>query len=166
MPKRRKTADNTGPAPGYPDDFLAALRLLGMAMEEVAAAGQQRPVLVGGAALELWTAGQYVSRDLDLVAVDPAPIEAALIARGFRREDRRGHLLRGLHHPELGIGVECVMPTAIKNGRWHESFFGAPPPTHPARDTNRRNRWKSQRFRRLVSVVPCSTDAPIVGSCA
>lgn len=77
-------------------------------MEEVASAGNQRPVLVGGAALELWTAGQYISRDLALVVVDPAPIEAALIARGFRREDRRGHLLRGLYHPTLGIGVECV----------------------------------------------------------
>jgi hypothetical protein len=44
-----------------------------------------------------------------------------------------------------------VIPTAIKNDRWYESFFGAPPPANPARDTNRRNRWKSQRFRRLVS---------------
>jgi hypothetical protein len=30
-------------------------------------------------------------------------------------------------------------------------LFGAPPPANPARDSNRRNRWKSQRFRRLVS---------------
>src|SRR5271168_1497740 len=46
----------------------------------------------------------------------------------------------------------AVIPTVIKNDRWHESLFGAPPPANPARDTNRRNRWKSQRFRRLVSV--------------
>src|ERR1700674_606658 len=43
------------------------------------------------------------------------------------------------------------IPTVIKNDRWYESLFGAPPPANPARDTNRRNRWKSQRFRRLVS---------------
>jgi hypothetical protein len=122
MPKRRKIGDSTRPAAGYPEDFLAALRLLGMAMEEVAAAGHQRPVLVGGAALELWTAGQYVSHDLDLVVVDPAPIEVALIARGFRREDRRGHLLRGLYHPELEIGVECVSG-ALFDGRADRRFL-------------------------------------------
>jgi len=93
-----------------------------MAMEEVAAAGHQRPVLVGGAALELWTAGRYVSRDIDLVVVDPAPIEAALIAHGFRREDRRGHLLRGLYHPELAIGVECVSG-ALFDGRADRRFL-------------------------------------------
>jgi hypothetical protein len=93
---------------GYPEAFIAARRLLGAAMEEVALGGNQRPVLVGGAALELWPAGECISRDLALVVVDPAPIEAALIARGFRREDRRGHLLRGLYHPTPGIGVACV----------------------------------------------------------
>src|SRR5271163_4406308 len=48
-----------------------------------------------------------------------------------------------------------LIPPAIKNDRWYESLFGALPPLlplgNPARNTNRRNRWKSQRFRRLVS---------------
>ncbi len=95
-------------ADGFSSEFLAALRLLGSAMEEVAAAGFPRPILVGGAALQLWTTGLYVSGDFDLLAVDPAPMEAALIARGFRREDRRGRLLRGLYHPGLTMGVEFI----------------------------------------------------------
>jgi hypothetical protein len=40
--------------------------------------------------------------------VDPTPIEAALVARGFQREDRPGHLMRGLYHPTLDLGVEFV----------------------------------------------------------
>ena len=39
----------------------------------------------------------------------------------------------------------------MKNDRRYESLLGAPPPANPARDTNRRNCWKSQRSRRLVS---------------
>jgi hypothetical protein len=80
----------------HPDRFtpecIEALRLLGSAMEEVTAANQQCPILVGGAALQLWTTGRYVSGDFDLVGVDPKPMEEALIKRGFRREDRRGCL--------------------------------------------------------------------------
>ena len=93
---------------GFTPEFIEALRLLGSAMEEVTAANQQRPILVGGAALLLWTTGRYVSGDFDLVGVDPKPMEEALIRRGVRREDRRGHLKRDLYHPTLDIGVEFV----------------------------------------------------------
>jgi hypothetical protein len=93
---------------GFPQKFLAALGLIAEAAEAFARAGQGRPVLVGGAAVELWTTGRYLSGDFDLVAADPAPIESALIERGFRREDRRGHIVRGLYHPALGMGVEIV----------------------------------------------------------
>ncbi len=31
----------------------------------------------------------------------------------------------------------------MKNDRWYESWFGAPPPANPARDTNGLDRWKS-----------------------
>jgi hypothetical protein len=98
----------TQTADGFTPEFVEALRLIGSAMAELRAANLQCPVLVGGAALQLWTTGRYVSGDFDLVGVDPAPMEAALIARGFRREDRPGHLLRGLYHPSLDIGVEFV----------------------------------------------------------
>ena len=95
-------------ADGFLPAFVAALRLLSDAEEEVAAASQPRPVLVGGAAVELWTTGRYLSGDLDLLTPDTSAIEAALLARGFRREDRQGWLRRGLYHPELCFGIEFV----------------------------------------------------------
>jgi hypothetical protein len=42
------------------------------------------------------------------------------------------------------------MPTVIKNDRWDNGLFRTPPPANPARNANRRNRWKSQRFRRFA----------------
>ena len=57
---------------GFTPEFVDALRLIGSAMEEVRAADLQCPVLVGGATLQLWTTGQYVSGDFDLVGVDPS----------------------------------------------------------------------------------------------
>ncbi len=43
-----------------------------------------------------------------------------------------------------------TIPTVIKNDRWFESWFGAPPPANPARDTNGLDRRKSHRSRPLV----------------
>ena len=104
-------SDPGGQPDGFPPDFVAALRLLGAAVEEVVRLGHPAPVLVGGAAVELWTNGAYVSGDFDLVAGDPAPLEASLLARGFRREDRQGRILRGLYHPDFDIGIEFVSGT-------------------------------------------------------
>ncbi len=93
---------------GFPPEFVAALRILADAVDEIVRAGQPSPIIVGGAAVELWTSGRYLSGDFDLVTPSPVPLEEALVARGFRREDRSGHIVRGLYHPTLGIGVECV----------------------------------------------------------
>jgi len=93
---------------GFPPDFVEALKILASASQEVAALGLPGAILVGGAAVEIWTNGRYVSGDFDLVTSDSEPLERALIARGFRREDRSGRLLRGLYHPTLGIGIEFV----------------------------------------------------------
>jgi|SRR5580658_6237100 hypothetical protein len=58
-------------------------------------------------------------------------------------------------------------------GRWYESLFGVTKPVlgrafgptrgpaNPARDTNRRKRRKSQRFRRLVLQMQLEDDAPV-----
>ncbi len=76
---------------------MEALRLISSAMEELRAANLQCPVVAGGAAMQLWTTGRYLPGDFDLVGVDPTPMETTLITRGFRREDRPGHLTRGLY---------------------------------------------------------------------
>src|SRR5271155_1281770 len=88
---------------------------------------------------------------------DPLPT-LRLAPHGTRRTARGRCDSLGLHRGGLAPPAPCrspgALPTAIKNDRWYESLFGAPPQLlsvgNPARDTNRRNRWKSQRFRRLV----------------
>jgi hypothetical protein len=89
-------------------EFIEALALLAKACDDVAARGFDRPILVGGAAVEFHTGSAVVSGDFDFVAADQRAFEEALIACGFRREDRRGRLLRGFYHPELSLGVEVV----------------------------------------------------------
>ncbi len=45
--------------------------------------GEDRPVLVGGAALELFTGGAYITGDLDFVGTVPSSVEDALREAGF-----------------------------------------------------------------------------------
>ncbi len=49
---------------------------------------ESRPVLVGGAAVELFTAGAYTTGDLDLVGTVPARVARALAREGFVKRGR------------------------------------------------------------------------------
>jgi hypothetical protein len=89
-------------------EFIQALTLLARASDDVVAQGYTRPVLVGGAAVEFHTGSAVTSGDFDFVSPSQTAFEEALISYGFRREDRRHHLLRGLYHPDFGLGVEVV----------------------------------------------------------
>lgn len=89
-------------------EFIEALSLLARASDDVASKGYERPILVGGAAVEFNTGSAVVSGDFDFVTPDQRAFEEALIVRGFRKEDRAGRLLRGLYHPDLMLGVEVV----------------------------------------------------------
>jgi hypothetical protein len=86
-----------------------------------------------------------------------------------RREQRRSRNSVLVPLPKLAAQARSALPrdprqhlipTALKNDRRYKSLFGAPPPpsraqspANPARNTNRRKRWKSQRFPRLVLSV-------------
>ncbi len=96
------------PPSGFRPEFTEALALLARAFDMVVAGGHARPVLVGGASVEFYTGGAITSGDFDVVTGAQAALEAALVDVGFRREDRAGHLLRGLYHPTLAMGVEIV----------------------------------------------------------
>ena len=88
--------------------FIEALSLLAKACDDLADKGYERPILVGGGAVEFHTGSLVVSGDFDFVTDDQLAFEEALIEHGFRREDRVNRLLRGLYHPQLSIGVEVV----------------------------------------------------------
>jgi hypothetical protein len=51
-------------------------------------ATEERPVLVGGSAVELYTGGAYVTGDLDFVGSVPTSVAAALRKNGFRKQGR------------------------------------------------------------------------------
>jgi hypothetical protein len=92
----------------YRPEFVAALALLAEAFDEVVAVGYDRPIIVGGAAVEFYTGGAVVSGDFDVLTAAQAELESALIRRGFVRPNAPGMLLRGLYHPELAVGFEVV----------------------------------------------------------
>lgn len=89
-------------------EYLEALRLLSRAFHAVEERTGSRPVIVGGSAVEYYTAGTITSGDFDLVAPDAEVVAEALVEVGFRREDRRGTRLGGLYHPQLLIAVDFV----------------------------------------------------------
>lgn len=85
--------------------FRDALIVLADASRRLEEAGVARPVLVGGAAVEFYTASHFVSGDFDIVIPSQAKLEAVLREMGFETP-RDG--TRGLHHYAKNIGVEVV----------------------------------------------------------
>lgn len=86
----------------YRSEFVAALALLAEAFDDVVAAGYERPIIVGGAAVEFYTGGAVASGDFDVLTAGQKELEAALLHRGFVRPSGPGVLTRGLYHPQLG----------------------------------------------------------------
>jgi hypothetical protein len=82
-----------------PRDFEDALRALAIAFEAYRRSTGAQAVLVGGAVAAIYTAGQFMSCDFDVVAADDTEFDAAMLSAGFVREQRPGRLLVGYHHP-------------------------------------------------------------------
>ncbi|WP_017669147.1 hypothetical protein [Sandarakinorhabdus sp. AAP62] len=93
--------------------FDAALTVLAEVSDAVAAQGFPRPVLVGGAAAELYSGSAIATGDFDLVAIRQDVVEAALQARGFVKPSGPGLLTRGWVHPDLALGFEIVADTLM-----------------------------------------------------
>lgn len=92
----------------YRPVFEAALRLLARVSRAVAARGALPPVLVGGGAVELFTASAIATGDLDLSIVRDDVLGDELQSAGFIRPSGPGSLTRGWIHPTLGLGIEVV----------------------------------------------------------
>lgn len=80
------------------------LRLAAVLTDAFKAVGY-KPVLVGGAAVEVYTRAAYMTVDLDFVAPSGAATSRVMAALGFRREGRVWY------EPELGIVVEFPSST-------------------------------------------------------
>ncbi|MEK0085525.1 hypothetical protein [Benzoatithermus flavus] len=104
-------------------EYVETLRLLARAFALYEVQGYERPIIVGGSAVEYYTHGAVESGDFDLVEADERALGGALEAVDFVRENRAGHLLRGFYHPELLTGVEIVSGTLF-DGRTDRSRSG------------------------------------------
>jgi len=65
------------------------------------------PVLVGGGALEFYTAGGYATKDVDLALPAAPEVDAAFTALGFEKEGRYWF------HPELDLLFEAPAPAGL-----------------------------------------------------
>lgn len=89
--------------------FLAGLRSLATVFDSYHTATGRRPVLVGGAAVSIFTGGLVASGDFDVIAPREDAWDRAVAAQGWRREDRHGYLRFGWYHPDIPeIGVQLV----------------------------------------------------------
>ena len=92
-----------------PDDYIEVLSTLGSAATLYRNETGGEMVLVGGGATSVLTGGSFHSADFDMVAMMDDAFERAMLATGFRHEDRSGHLLIGYYHPDHpGYGVQQV----------------------------------------------------------
>ena len=70
--------------------------------------GFTAPILVGGGAVELYTAGAIATGDFDLVTARQEEFEAVLREYGFTKPGGPGHTQLGWVHPTLRLGFEIV----------------------------------------------------------
>lgn len=89
-------------------EFRNALALLVTAIRHLRQRGREAPILVGGAAVELFTGGAITSGDFDFVSPHQDEFFAELLKLGFERPTQPGWLTRSLFHPTLGFGVQVV----------------------------------------------------------
>lgn len=102
------------PAPSpYRPEFAAALRLFAQVSEAMHMRGFQRPILVGGAAVEFWSNSAINTGDFDLCTPRQEVLEEEMLRAGFVRPAGIGQLLRGWVHPGLKLGFEVVANTPM-----------------------------------------------------
>ncbi|AOR76865.1 hypothetical protein [Novosphingobium resinovorum] len=98
---------------GWRAQFENALRVLARISRAMDEAGHRPPILVGGAAVEIYTGGQVTTGDFDLSCGRQDLLEEQLVRFGFQRPTGAGKATRGWVHPELGLGFEVVSDTLL-----------------------------------------------------
>lgn len=100
----------------FRQEYVEALRLIAAVFDDYEARTGVRPILVGGAVVEYYTAGDIISGDFDIIAGDQQVFTEAMKVHNFQQENRAGRLRRGFYHEHLDIGVELVSG-ALFDGR-------------------------------------------------
>ncbi len=85
---------------GLPADYVRLLEHLGRAFTAYHAATSTYPILVGGAATAIGTAGGFMSADFDVIAADDHAFATAMRNAGFIAQNGLGHLAGGFVHPD------------------------------------------------------------------
>ena len=94
-------------------EFEAALRYFARASGALTGQGFDPPILVGGAAVELFTRSAVATGDFDVSTARQHAFEEALRGLGFERPTGVGKATRGWVHPDLGLGFEVVSSTLL-----------------------------------------------------
>lgn len=89
-------------------EFIAVLEIIAKATKKMHDEGASEPILVGGAAVEVYTQGAFPSGDFDIAVIRQKEFEGILMSLGFERDSRPHALERGLYHPKYGYGLEVV----------------------------------------------------------
>jgi hypothetical protein len=97
----------------YRPEFEAALRLFARVSEAMKARGFQAPVLVGGAAVEIYSLSAIATGDFDIATGAQDAFEEELQRHSFIRPSGPGIMTRGWVHPELALGFEVVTSTLL-----------------------------------------------------
>lgn len=92
----------------YRPEFEAALRLFAQISEAMHIKDLPRPVLVGGAAAELYSTSALTTGDFDICTPCQPELETEMQHHGFIRPSGAGSMLKGWIHPELKLGFEVV----------------------------------------------------------
>ena len=97
----------------YRPEFEAALRLFARVSEAMHERGLPRPILVGGAAAELYSTSALTTGDFDLCSPYQPELEQEMQTLGFVRPSGAGMKTKGLVHPGLALGFEVVATTPM-----------------------------------------------------
>jgi hypothetical protein len=97
----------------YRPEFAAALAMFARISDAMVARSLSRPVLVGGAAVEIYSLSSINTGDFDIVTGSQISFEDVLVEHGFVRPSGPGMATRGWIHPDLKLGFEVVSSTLL-----------------------------------------------------
>jgi hypothetical protein len=97
----------------YRPEFEMALRLFARVSEAMKGRGLMAPVLVGGAAVEIYSNSAINTGDFDIVTPSQPEFEEELQKLGFVRPSGPGVATRGWVHPDLQLGFEVVSASLL-----------------------------------------------------